>query len=93
MRKFIITIALTLSAATSTIALTTGCATTGIQIQEATTYSHKCENPKYRYTLTCRAHQMRVRMDEMQKAGRCTETSQRVVEGGKTITRTYTECK
>ena len=61
MKNFIIAIALTL------IALTTGCATTGIQVQQEVQYSHKCENPRYMHTLTCRAHQMRVRMAQMKK--------------------------
>ena len=87
MKNLIIAIAIALTV------MTTGCATTGIQLQQEVQYSHKCENPRYRYTLTCRAHQMRVRMDEMQKAGRCTNTIKKMVEGGKTVTRTYTECK
>jgi hypothetical protein len=87
MKNLIIAIAVTLTI------MTTGCATTGIQLQQEVQYSHKCENPRYRYTLSCRAHQMHVRMAEMQKAGRCTNTAKKVVEGGRTITRTITTCK
>ena len=87
MKNFIIAIALTL------IALTTGCATTGIQVQQEVQYSHKCENPRYMHTLTCRAHQMRVRMAQMKKDGRCKETIKKVVQGNRTVTRTLTECK
>lgn len=87
MKNFIIAIALTLTT------MTAGCATTGIQVQQEVQYSHKCENPRYRYTLSCRAHQMRLRMAQMKKDGRCKETMKKVVQGNRTVTRTLTECK
>ena len=90
MKNFIIAIALTL------ITIMTGCATTGIQVQQEVgtpEYSHKCENPRYMHTISCRAHKMRLRMAQMKRDGRCKETIQRVVQGNRTVTRTLTKCE